>query len=502
MTPFVCLFRLLLTGLAAAASVLAAEFPAADLSALQGALARVQPGDTVVLADGAWRDATIEIARGGTPTAPVILRARTPGKVVLGGTSTLTLAAPYVVVDGLVFSGCIPPAKKNVIDFSSDHDRVTNVAIVDCNPPAAAAPADESKRPGYYYVYFKGNDNRLDHSTLSGKNNPQPVIGNHINGSRRNTVEACHFKDIAYVGQNGREIFRIWGYGGNEELGPDGAFFTIADNLFTHAHGEGQEIISLKSNRNVIRNNTIRGSRGGITNRSGNYNTIEGNFIFGDGQAGTYGLRITGQYHRILHNYIEGVSSFGINVMCGELFLEALTDKFAPILRDNTVHGRVPAYNQPRNTTVAYNTLVDNAGPDLVIGSDYKSGWPARQRVLLPEFCHVANNLIRKSGDAVALSITAPDRKTPELAKLTFAGNTYADNLASGGTVKADTALAAGAFKAEPTLTFVRDAAGALRPTDVTLAQSSAAATPSVFSKEPSPFRPLTPQDVGPSWTK
>ena len=48
----------------------------------------------------------------------------------------------------------------------------------------------------------------------------------------------------------------------------------------------------------------------------------------------------------------------------------------APILREGTVHGRVPAYNQPRSTTVAYNTLVNNGGIDLVIGGDYKSGWP------------------------------------------------------------------------------------------------------------------------------
>ena len=406
-------------------------------------------------------------------------------------------------VDGLRFRD-ITLEKGNVLEFDSDYGRVTDCAIVDCGPANAK---------GYYYVYFRGNHNRLDRTLLSGKANAQPVVGNNLTGSRWNTVERCHFKDIAHNPQNGREIFRIWGYGGNEELGPDGAFFTIQSNLFEQAHGEGQEIISLKSNRNIVRNNTLRGSRGGITNRSGNYNTIDGNFIFGDGTPGTYGLRLTGQHHSITHNYIEGVTNFGINVMSGELFLEALTPDFKPILREGTVHGRVPAYNQPRSTTIAYNTLVDIGGPALVVGSDYKSGWPARQRVLLPENCVIAHNLIGRSSAAtnaapaattgggaaaVAVSITSPDRTTPALAKLTFAGNQFYDNLVAGGTIKAESAPAG--IVISDTLKFVRSDQGVLQPDDKTLAQSAAGAPPAVFSKEPSPFRPLTAADVGPDW--
>jgi poly(beta-D-mannuronate) lyase len=470
----------------------AAEFSAADTAQLSAALAKAQPGDAIILADGTWRDARLELTRGGTASAPLRLRAQTPGGVVFTGASSLTFAAPHVEVDGVFFKGGAL-AKGNVVQFNSDHGRLTNSAIVDYNPPASAT--------GYYWVYFAGSHNRVDRCLFKGKNHHQPLVGNDLKGSRHNTVELCHFKDITWVNQNGREIFRIWGYGGNEELGPDGAFFTIEGNLFEQAHGEGQEIISLKSNRNVVRNNTLRGSRGGITNRSGNFNTIEGNFIFGDGQAGTYGLRITGQFHRITHNYIEGVSGFGINVLCGELFLEPLTDGFKPILRAGTVHGRVPAYNQPRNTTVAFNTLVNNAGPDLVIGSDYKSGWPARQRVLLPENCFIANNLISRTDGGVAVSITAPDTTAP-LDRLAFAGNRYDGNLVSGGTIKADAPPPPAGIAIVGELKFARDANGALRPTDATLAQSSAAAAPAVFSKEPSPFRPLTAADVGPAWMK
>ena len=84
------------------------------------------------------------------------------------------------------------------------------------------------------------------------------------------------------------------GYGMNEELGSDGAFFTLERNLFEEAHGEAAEIISIKSNRNVVRFNTFRKTKGGITNRSGNFNVIEGNFILGEGEPRSYGIRVTG----------------------------------------------------------------------------------------------------------------------------------------------------------------------------------------------------------------
>ena len=44
----------------------------------------------------------------------------------------------------------------------------------------------------------------------------------------------------------------------------------IADNLFDNTDGEVSEIISLKSNYNSVKYNTIRESQWGIVIRSGN----------------------------------------------------------------------------------------------------------------------------------------------------------------------------------------------------------------------------------------
>lgn len=424
MKPHVFVLFVLLT-IATGGAHAEREHRASSAVELAAVLKEARPGDTIVLESGTWRDATIDLTRGGTAGAPITIRAREPGRVMLTGASSLTFSAPYIVVDGLLFAqGAL--TKGSVVTFHSDHDRLTRSAIVDYNPPDAATP--------YYWVYFDGSDNRLDHSSFKGKSHQQPLVGNAIAGSRRNTTDHCAFTDIPYVAnRNGREIFRIWGYGGNEELGEDGAFFTIEDNLFDHADGEGEEIISLKSNRNIVRRNTIRQTRGGITNRSGNYNTIEQNSILCEGYPGAYGMRVTGQHQRLVNNDIERCA-YGIHLMAGEYIQESLTPSYQPIVRAGTPLGRVPAYNQPKHVLVAHNTLAGNQDADLLFGKGYKTGWPTAQRVLLPEENDIEYNLIRKANGGVA--VDAPPRDTePPLARFTFAANHFAGNVVQGGRI-------------------------------------------------------------------
>jgi poly(beta-D-mannuronate) lyase len=351
--PAARVISLALVALCFGARLCAIEHAVATPAGLPAALAAAAPGDHIVLADGAWVDVRIALTRGGTAAAPVTLRARTPGKAVFSGDSTLVFGAPYLVVDGLLFTGAVTKMR-SLVEFASEHGRLTNTAFVNCNPPDVAT--------GYYWVYFDGSHNRMERCHFEGKSHQQPVIGNDHTGSRHNAVAYCHFKDIPYVaGRNGREIFRIWGYGGNEELGEDGAFFTIEHNLFERADGEGAEIISLKSNRNIVRFNTIIRTRGGITNRSGNFNTITDNVILCDGAPGAYGLRVTGRHHTVARNYIRG-GAFGLHLMAGEFIERDLTGDYRPIAREGTPLGRVPAYSQARENLVADNVFVDVGG--------------------------------------------------------------------------------------------------------------------------------------------
>jgi hypothetical protein len=307
------------------------------------------------------------------------------------------------VVEGLSFrDGAL--AGGAVVRFASDHGRLTDSAIVDYNPPAASA-AD------YHWVLFEGSDNRIDASYFSGKTNARPMVSNRP-GARRNRVEASHFRDFAFHDANGRETIQIMGYGMSEELGADGALFTLEGNLFERTHGEGMEIVSIKSNRNVIRGNTFVGTKGGITNRSGNFNTIEGNVILGEYEPRSYGIRVTGQGHRVTGNVVKDVDGACLLLVAGEYIDRALTPDWQPLARESTPLGRVPRYAHVKDGEFADNTFVNCGSPAIEVGSSYRAGWPQSQRILVPEGNRIVRNVVRRPR-GVSILKTAADPKPP-----------------------------------------------------------------------------------------
>src|SRR5690242_8905501 len=149
--------------LLAALSVLpahAADVLVKDRDALAAAIKAARPGDTISLADGTWRDAAIQFAAKGTEGHPITLRADHPGKVELSGSSRLSIAGQYLVVDGLFFTdGAI--SSESVIEFrgeadeTSSHCRLTNCAIVDYRAPSIKTDTK--------WVSVYGKANRVDH---------------------------------------------------------------------------------------------------------------------------------------------------------------------------------------------------------------------------------------------------------------------------------------------------------------------------------------------------
>ena len=476
---------------------------AASVSQLNTAIAASNPGDTIIMINGTWTNVAINFNANATAAQPVVLRAQTPGKVILNGSSNLIFAAPYLIVNGLYFKeGALTSGA--IVRFNSTNCRLTNTAIVNYNPPSAST--------SYYWVYFDSSYNRVDNCFFKGKNHHQPAIGNDASGSRYNSADHCYFKNMGGSG-NGSEIFRIWGYGGNEELGTNGAFFTIEYNLFDAADGEGLEMISLKSNRNIVRYNTIKNTKGEITLRSGNFNTIEGNFIFGNNKDGSRGIRLTGQYHKIINNYIEGIKEDGIVVYAGEYIDTFLTPNWQPILRAGTPLGRVPAYGQVKHTIIAHNTIVNPGGDGMEIGAAYKASWPTAQRVLLPENNTIANNVIVKNGGT---AIRSPVQDVnPPLDIFSFQPNIYEGNVIYGATLNMNPAPASGIITQNPLISLTN---GLYRPSNGSPLINTASGTyvtadmdgqardgnPDIGADEYSNSmitrKPLTPQDAGPQW--
>ena len=392
---------------------------------LASSLKLARGGDTVTLKNGEWKDTKFVVNQGGSVGRPIEIRAETPGGVKLSGTSGLEVNAPYVTIDGLLFQGGAT-TQSAVIQFKSHHGIVRNTAIIDYNPPSFATEC--------YWVFFAGDDNLIDRCYFKGKNNQHPLIGNAIVDSRRNSVRGSYFKNIPYVANaNGREIIRVWGSGKLEERDDDGAYFTIDGNLFDRADGEGTETISLKSNHNVVRNNTVIATRGGINIRRGNFNTVKDNIVLGRGVDGAHGLRMSGRDNVVQGNFVSGCD-YGIRIACGEFIADALTPSYAPDVKPNgrkTAQVRIPTYPQVRNLLLADNVMVGISGPDLEVGSSYKGHWPESQQVLLPEECTIRNNRFVRPHGGVSVLATAAER-TPPLDRFMFKPNAYSGNLVVG----------------------------------------------------------------------
>ena len=463
---------LLLILLAALCPLHAREIPVPNPASLAPALESAAPGDVIILAKGNWPNTEIKVNRGGSEASPLEIRAESPGETLLTGSSYLQINAPHVIVDGLYFTqGCIDSEKAFVIHFKSNYGVVRNCAIVDYNP--------ESFDDEYYWVYFEGDNNLLEKCYFKGKNNLHPLVGNAIVGSHTNTVRGNYFKNIPYASGNGREILRMWGPGKFDPNDKDGAYCVVEGNLFDGADGEGVEILSLKSNYNRVISNTVLASRGCLNIRQGAHNELSGNIFLGKGVAGAGGLRMSGLNNTVQSNYVSGCET-GIRLQTGEYTESALTPGYQPNMKEKKSkkgeeggEANVAKYPPVKDLLLADNVCANNTGADLEIGFGYKKHWPENQLVLLPQSCRIQNNrFIRpKGGDSI---IGAVADTTPPLDKLNLAPNTYENNSLLGGACAYPPAEAG----------FKKESVPAGWTEDSELAS----------------HKPLTPEDVGPTW--
>ena len=124
---------------------------------------------------------------------------------------------------------------------------------------------------------------------------------------------------------------------------------TIANNLFEECNGE-VEIISSKTNFNLIKNNVFYKSEGSVVTRHGNYATIDGNYFIGDGVNKQFGgIRIVNTGHWIINNYFYKI--------IGENFRSPLA------VMNGIPKSPLNRYNQVTDVVVAYNTYVDCKSP-------------------------------------------------------------------------------------------------------------------------------------------
>lgn len=335
----------------------------------QAALDKVSAGDEIVLSDGTWKNFEILFKAQGTQENPITLTAQTKGKVFLTGQSNLRLAGEHLIVSGLVFKDGYTPSSA-VIEYRQNknnlayHSRVTEVVIEDYSNP--------DKAENDYWVSLYGKHNRFDHSYLAGKRNKGVTMAVRLNTqeSQENYHQIDHnyFGPRPILGSNGGETLRI----GTSHYSLSNSFTKVENNYFDRCNGE-VEIISVKSGKNQLLNNTFFESRGTLTLRHGNGNVIENNVFFGNGVDHTGGIRVINKDQIIRNNYMEGLTGYrfgsGFTVMNGV--------PNSPINR----------YHQVENALIENNSMVNVDHIQLAAGSD-------AERSAAPLNSKIQNNLI------------------------------------------------------------------------------------------------------------
>ncbi len=340
-----------------------AGYLVSDQEEYQEAVKTAKPGDVIRLANGTWEDFEILFQGKGEKDNPIRLTAETKGQVILSGQSNLRLAGEYLEVSGLVFKGGYTPTSE-VISFrrnSKDlayNSRVTEVVIDNYNNP--------ERFETDFWVMMYGKNNRFDHSHLVGKRNKGVTMAVRMNTdeSRENhhRIDHNYFGPRPILGSNGGETLRI----GTSHFSRMDSFTTVENNYFDRCDGE-LEIISSKSGRNKILNNTFYESRGTLTMRHGNDTLVEGNVFFGNDVDHTGGIRVINARQTVRNNYMEGLK--------GTRFGGAL------VVMNGVPNGPINRYDPVIGALIEKNSLINSDNVQLGAGSDEeRSGPPSDSR--------------------------------------------------------------------------------------------------------------------------
>jgi poly(beta-D-mannuronate) lyase len=325
---------------------------------LRKANTSVVAGDTIVLQNGEWNNINIYLNCHGTKEQPIIIKAETPGMVIITGKSSLNIGGSYIQVDGLYFSNGFA-GEDAVIKFCIDkkqvahHCRVSNTVINDFNNPKRL---DEN-----YWVAFYGKNNRLDHCSFLNKKNIGVLLAVILEDER--SRENFHSIDHNYFGvrlplaSNGGEIIRV-GVSQHCEFNSN---TVISDNFFEQCDGEG-EIISIKSGNNIIRNNIFKECQGSVVLRHGDNNTVENNVFLGNNKEGTGGIRVINKGRWLVNNLFFKCRGTGFR---------------SPLAIMNGVpNSPANRYVAVTDAVIANNTYIDCTPLSLCEGSDTERSIP------------------------------------------------------------------------------------------------------------------------------
>ncbi len=427
----------------------AERFLVRDQSEYFQAAKNVEAGDTIVLANGEWRDFEMVITGEGRKKKPITVTSQEAGKVILTGQSSLRIGGSHILVSGLVFKDGYSP-RGEVISFRrtkqdlAHHSRVTQVVIDSFSKP--------DRYESDYWVGLYGKNNRFDHNHMVGKTNKGVTLAVRLDSeeSQQNghRIDHNYFGPRPVLGSNGGETLRI----GTSKYSMHLSNTLVENNVFDRTDGE-VEIISSKSGGNIFRGNLFLRSRGNLTLRHGDDNLVERNVFLGFGKDYTGGIRVINRNQTVRENYMEGLR--------GSAFSSALA------VMNGVPNSPVNRYVEVEGARIENNTVIDSARVGFGVGAD-------EERSAAPSKSVFRNNLL--GGLEAETFIEVFD----DMSGITFANN----RVISGEVDNALASIKQGALELE------RAESGLAFPVAAKFASLGA----------PRDLKPIAIEDVGVSW--
>ncbi|MDE2955183.1 MAG: polysaccharide lyase 6 family protein [Gemmatimonadota bacterium] len=335
-----------------------------SLSELEARMDEAQPGDVITLFDGVYDGERCRLAARGTADQPIVIRAENMGRAVIK--APLLVVGDYISFMGLHF------VAKGSVEIRGRGCRITRCVMTDVQVGKWIRVRAESREVEIDRCRFENKTNNLEETR--GCQLMQIYVRNQ---GERHRVHHNYFVDVPDGKEsNGYETLQLITEGNPYDPEPGDCETVIEYNLFERCSGEA-EIISVKSNGNILRRNTFRDCRGALVLRHGHGNVVSENFFFGEGERRAGGVRLQGTDQVVVNNLFHSLNAFGVGMMDGT------TDDL---------------YVRVERALIAFNTFV-GCSPAMDVGlnhSRYPNG-------TAPKDCVVANNAFVRSDRTVRL---------------------------------------------------------------------------------------------------
>ena len=266
---------------------------------LRNALSGARAGDTILVQSGSY-SGDYTLSASGTANSPITITSNTG---VVFNDSVFTLAGNYAVIEGMIFDN-------GMVTVTGDRNRVTRNTFRN-----GEEGYNSSKLHSAVNLEGNASYNRVDHNLV--KDWMRRAIRNTKTkpDTWGNRVDHNHLLDMLGDTGNSGEAFQV-GTGHNDVANSPGTVYeyNLVENFSLEA-----EMVSLKSNMNVLRYNTFINAPGAvIASRTGSLNMFKNNTLINVKMFNIYGDNNSMIGNRLVNS--------NINIRSGDCLVTEIID--------------------------------------------------------------------------------------------------------------------------------------------------------------------------------